>query len=195
MKRQVIAIDFDDVIVETGIPLLQHYKTIYGVDVSPSNFYLPDIRVWGVDDIKIVHSRMQSYLMSKEYQDRVVPDNTVEAIHRLSERYELHIVTGRSPILSDATHWIVGKHFPGIFKSIEFTGLTSKDEFRTKSEVCNQIGATILIDDHIYHAKDVVKFGVDVLLFGDYAWNQSDEIITGVRRVKDWGEVMSLLLN
>jgi uncharacterized HAD superfamily protein len=83
--------------------------------------------------------------------------------------------------------------FPGIFTSIEYTS-TYAGRSRSKGDVCEQIGADLLIEDHLGHAKEVAERGIEVLLFGSYPWNQAKKLPKSIRRVRDWAEVEQLLL-
>ena len=88
---------------------------------------------------------------------------------------------------------MLDKHFPDIFHSIEFTGLYGGQP-RSKADVCRELNADLLIDDHLAHALPVAQCGVDVLLFGNYPWNQTKEKLPGnIRRVKGWDEIAALL--
>jgi uncharacterized HAD superfamily protein len=53
-------------------------------------------------------------------------------------------------------------------------------------EVCTQLQADLLIDDHLHHATEVAKADIPVLLFGDYDWNRTDSLPTGITRAADW---------
>jgi hypothetical protein len=84
------------------------------------------------------------------------------------------MVTGRTKLLETATREMLERHFPNLFKSIEFTGLYG-DNVRSKADVCKQPNANLLIDDYLGHPLPVAASSVDALLFGEYPWNQSKE--------------------
>jgi uncharacterized HAD superfamily protein len=69
------------------------------------------------------------------------------------------------------------------------------DQWRPKSEVCRELGVSYLIDDNLTAVKQTSAFGIEVLLFGDYPWNQIDELPRGVTRVKNWQEVLEYFDN
>ncbi len=53
---------------------------------------------------------------------------------------------------------------------------------------------SFLIDDHLHHALTVAECDINVLLFGDYPWNQASHLPDTIRRVRDWHEVAEVLL-
>ncbi len=59
----------------------------------------------------------------------------------------------------------------------------------TKAEICQKIGAFALLDDSISHLVECAEVGVDGYLFGDYPWNQVEELPNGIVRCLDWQEV------
>jgi hypothetical protein len=60
----------------------------------------------------------------------------------------------------------------------------------SKSEMCNQIGAQILIDDNLSYAHDCATNGVKAILFGKYAWNNYDEELhENIHHVHHWDDV------
>lgn len=63
-----------------------------------------------------------------------------------------------------------------------------------KAQVCQDIGADLLIDDHLSHAELAAKCGVQVFLFGDYPWNKADSLSPNITRVGGWGDVAQKLL-
>lgn len=60
---------------------------------------------------------------------------------------------------------------------------------RLKSEVCKEIGASVLIDDALKHAEEVASHGIPVLL-PDKPWNR-DYTPPGVVRVQSWNDIVS----
>lgn len=87
---------------------------------------------------------------------------------------------------------MLDRYFPNIFQSIEFTGFFG-NKARSKADVCKELKADILIDDHIHHAEQVAKAGIKVLVFGNYPWNQAEKLLENMQRVKDWHEVEEVL--
>jgi len=137
--------------------------------------------------------RVEEYLKTPGYQTIPPFEETVRTIKKLAEYHELHVVTGRTEFLSVATEAMLAQYFPDIFTSIEYMGMFSGHNL-SKGDVCEQIRADLLIDDHMMHAEQVAAKGIQVLLFGEYPWNQGKILSPHITRVRDWAEVEKVLL-
>lgn len=192
MHKPVIAIDCDDVIVGTAPAVIANYNATYGTSVLLSDYYGLDVSVWGTDDATAI-KRVQEYQMTAEFQQMPPFKEAIDVITKLADHYELHVVTGRHDFLAQATSAMLQEYFPDIFKVIEFTNYFS-DSSTSKATVCSAMGARYLIDDHLHHANVVAQAGIEVLLFGDYPWNQAEVLAPNITRVKDWHAVQDILL-
>ncbi len=193
-KKRVIAVDFDDVVIETMIPFLKHYNDKYGVLVGPEHVYNPHSPAWDVDFREVV-TRAEYFHSTDQKENAQFIPTADKALTQLAKTSELHIITGRPETIAGITREIINKYFPDIFTSVNFTGIFATTSI-TKSSICKQLGVTLFIDDHLGHAKDVASHGIDTLLFGDYPWNQTDDALPEhVRRVSGWDEVLSIIDN
>ena len=59
----------------------------------------------------------------------------------------------------------------------------------TKADLVAQINADVLVDDQLKHCIAVAETGRQVLLFGDYSWNQQASLPSGVTRCLSWSDV------
>lgn len=192
--RLTIAIDCDDVVVATSPALIAHYNKRYGTHLELKDMYGTDPAAWGVETDQEAIARSEAYLRTDAFKQMAPSEATIASIKRLAEYHELHMVTGRSDFLESATITMVELYFPGLFASIEHTGMYGKKP-RSKADVCAIIGADLLIDDHLIHAEQVAERGIHVLLFGNYPWNQTTKALPKyIRRVQDWKEVEKILL-
>lgn len=194
MKQLVIAVDCDDVIVETMPVIVRHYNETYVTNLTLADVYSKNLTAWGVDNEDEAIRRVNDF-MEKHAESLKPLQHAVDTLVELSQRHEMHLITGRADFLQQATEQWVERHLPGLFTSIEFTNyVVISDQVhtsRTKLEVCQQIKADILIDDHIHHASQVAAGGITVLLFGAYPWNTSDVILpSNIIRVSDWHQVL-----
>ena len=188
-----IAIDCDDVLVPTASAILAHYNKTYGTHIALEQLYSKDPKVWAVETYEQAVERVHAFLDTPEYQNVPPFKGAITVIAELAKKYELHIITARQDKLAEATKRMLAEHFPGIFKSIQFTNHFS-GAAKTKAEVCQAIGANLLIDDHLNHAELAAKCGIDVLLFGDYPWNKADSFPPNITRVSNWNDVAQKLL-
>lgn len=192
-KKRVIAFDCDDVVLETAYPTLAYYNGRFGANVEPKNFYCNDPTVWRASSRQVVSDRIQRFMTTLEYQRLAPTAEAVYTLRLLSERYDLYVVTGRSDHYAGITKNSLQTHLPGIFKSVIFTNY-SCETARPKSQVCREIGADVLVEDHLYHATAAAKDGINVLLFGDYPWNQADNLLPNITRVSGWRDIAERLL-
>ena len=186
-KRLIIAVDIDDVLIATSSYVVEFYNNTYGTHIGLEEMYSENLKRWGVSDRATSIARVEQYLGTEEFQCLPPLKSTLASVGRLSQKHRLHIVTGRSTIIETATRDTINKHFPDIFQSVVFTNLYNQ-KVRNKAEVCQEICADLLIEDHLGHALPVAGAGITVLLFGNYPWNQTDKLPANVHRVKNWHE-------
>jgi 5'(3')-deoxyribonucleotidase len=197
----VIAIDCDDVLTDTLPKVVHDYNERYGTNVELQHMYREFDEVlapFGVQNVQEAIQRLHSIYRQKGYYEALQPvAGAVEAIKKLANKHELHVVTGRQSFLEAATKHTLDTYFPGAFTSVEHTNYYKDDTethavTRSKAEVCLEIGTDILIDDHVVHCEDVLNAGVkEVILFGDYPWNKRDKLVPGVRRCNNWSDVLT----
>ena len=192
MKKLIIAVDCDDVLVPMAPLILEYYEKTYGTHIELKDFYSRDLSIWGVPDIATAIERVEAYTRTEECQHTKPFEDAIKSIHELAKYHELHLVTGRPDFLTEATKNMLTQHFPGIFTSLEFTNFFGQ-KARSKADVCMQLSADYLIEDHLHHASVVAECGTKVLLFGDYPWNQSKQLPDNIQRVHDWPEVVRVL--
>lgn len=193
MTKPVVAIDCDDVIIQTAPNILHHYNITYNTNISLKDYYTHSEVLWGTDH-KTFLSRIHKYLDSDGYRQLQPFNDAIDAIKKLSEKYELHIVTARPDILTNTTEQMVSKYFPDVFNSVIFTNHSSINQ-RSKADICNQLNADYLIEDSLHHAEVAASQGISVLLFGNYPWNQAHDLPDNIKRVNDWRQVRNILLD
>lgn len=199
MRRLVIAIDCDDVLMPTAEAILDDYNERFGTHVGFEHFYDTtdsSLHIWGVKSRDEAIGRVAEFLHSERH-DNIVPDaEAIRAIPLLAAQHELHLVSGRMDSLKPATERMLQTHFPGFFKSIEHTNfitpLGSKLIRRSKGDLCKAINADILIDDHPHHGNSALAADIGrVILFGDYAWNKLSILPNNMVHCRDWPKVIA----
>lgn len=193
MKKQIIAFDCDDVIVATGHQLINYYNKLHGTNVQPSDFYSKDYDTAWKASPEIVARDLFAYLNTDEYANLPPMPGAVEVLTELAKNFTLYIVTGRPDETESATNAWVSRYLPGIFERVVFTNFfksnDSKGALRTKADVCRELGANWLVDDHLHHIENVSKQGVTGLLFGDLPWEQLHSERENVVKIKDWKQL------
>lgn len=181
MKRLIIAVDCDDVLVGSMELLIPEYNKRHGTSISLETSHSHSLELWKADDKQTVIDRLTDIQMT--YQAQALP-GAYDVLRSLAETHELHMVTARPIEAELMTLKLVQQEFDGLFTSIEHVGHQG-----SKGEVCARIQADALIDDNLRHVEDALGYGVAVAIwFGNYPW-QSQEAPSGVVRCNDWKSV------
>jgi 5'(3')-deoxyribonucleotidase len=186
-RRLVIAVDCDDVLIETTLFLVRDYNNKFNTNVNLEDAHKPNNPDWGTDDNGLILDRLSEIQNSKEYAEIKPIAEAINAIHRLVKDNELHLITARDGSVEVATMAMLDRYFSGCFISVEHVG-----KARSKGEVCRQIKADILIDDNILHLLSALDYGMPsggALHFGNYLWNQLGDPIEGVIECHNWEAV------
>lgn len=195
MKKLVIAIDCDDVLITTSPHLVEYYNKTYGTALELRHMYNgAELTAWGTDSQEVAVRRIQDFSRTDEHAALEPDQEAIDAVKQLAQDHELHLVTGRAASLESITRRMLDMYFPGYFQTLEHTSYldpsTKADVRRTKGEVCRSIGADILIDDHVKHGETALGIVSEVIVFGEYPWNQRKPLPKGMVRCSDWGSVI-----
>lgn len=189
MSKEVLALDVDEVL----FPMLHHfiadYNGRYGTDHKLEHFDSYEFE--RVLNISVPETVERVFAFIGSNHSHIDPiEGTQDAIDRLSRKYDLEVITARDQIFdSSTTAWIEEK-VSKVFKNINFVGYAPiKEKPITKAEVCLDIGAIAMIDDSLPYLKQCVEVGVDGILFGDYPWNQVENLPAGITRLENWQAV------
>lgn len=186
-----IAIDIDEVLANTIEQVVLFYNDNYSPKVGESDLRGRYFSFMGKEWEE--SNKKYFAFCESEYPDRVQPmKGVVEAIDKLSKNHELVAITGRPAFTRAQTIGWMNKYFPGKFEDIIFNNdrLDSKDfaEYwgRPKAEICDEVGAEILIDDlpEFMIGSDHLR----VYIF-DQPWNQEKAPDHAIR-VYSWPELV-----
>lgn len=186
-RRLVIAVDCDDVLIETTRFLVKDYNDKFGTKVELQDAHKPNNPAWGTNDDGLILDRLSEIQNSKEYAEIKPITEAINAIRRLAKDNEIHLITARDGSVEVVTMIMLDKYFAGCFTSVEHVGKS-----RSKGEVCRQIKADVLVDDNVHHLSSALEYGVPrggALHFGNYIWNHLDNPIDGVVECHDWESV------
>lgn len=190
MRRLVIAVDCDDVLVRTTPFFVTAYNEKYGTEVTLADALNVDPNIWGADEGTIL-ARWAALAEEDAYKLLTPDPQEVQVLHKLAEQHELHLVTARKPEERELTQALLDRELPGVFTSMEFVGWTG-----SKGEVCERIGADVLIDDNASHLHDALSHGLPsggALLFGDYPWNEEGNDHSDLKHCFDWASVKNVI--
>ena len=194
--KPMVALDLDDLIypfMQSVVPWASQHlnKTLHVDDFFTFNFE----EVWG-------GTREESLAMMEKFFDEMTEhpapiEGAVDAITKLSQEFDLSVITSRTDAMRDSTLDWIELHFSGTFIEVHLTNnyvLDDRPSKRRKVEVCKEIEAIALVDDSFINVSEAAAEGIAGILFGDFAWNRNVQLPNGVTRVHDWNEVTDQLL-
>jgi 5'(3')-deoxyribonucleotidase len=194
-SKQTIAVDVDDVLAANAEAFVEYSNAKWGTSLKPADYDEHWAVIWGIDqdDHEELEKRAVEFLTHTTPKYKHFPE-AEEALRRLSENYDLVVVTSRRAAMSADTLAWIDEHFPRIFKKVHFAGIWDKmaeDRINiTKAEVVKQVGAGYLIDDQPKHCIAAAEAGIKSILFGDYKWNRGTKLTPNMVRAKNWQEVL-----
>lgn len=168
MRRLVIAIDCDDVLIDSTEYLVDTYNMLYRTKVQLIDAHRPMKTQWGAG-YKEVLSRLYSIQNTEEFAQLPPRTDAVKVIKELATDHELHLVTARDAVVMKVTEKMLNADFPDCFTKLHHVA------HQSKGQVCRQIGADILIDDNLKHLLDAEMHDINEgLWFGNYPWQTRD---------------------
>ncbi len=196
-KKQTIAVDIDDVLAATAPGFIEFSNKRWKMDLTIDDYDENWMRVWGVDAKELV---ARTAIIKNEFWQSVQHSEEARPVlKRLADKYKLVITTSRRREVNKPTKDWIDKYFGGIFKEIHHSGIYDVDKHdlelyqkatrATKAELCKEIGADYLIDDHIKHCLGADAVGVVAILFGDYHWSRGVEIPDSIICLRSWKEI------
>lgn len=184
MKRLVIAIDCDDVLVQTTPFFVNTYNNMYGTNVALADARDGNASSWGGLSDEIIMERWRGIMDTDGYKSLRPDPLEVVVLHELAKHHELHLVTARKENEREATRLMLDTALEGVFTSMEFVGWEG-----SKGDVCKRLGVDVLIDDSSGHLHDALAKGLPAggaVLFGDYPWNSNDRMHDQLVHCLDW---------
>lgn len=181
----VIAIDYDGTIADTNAEKAHWIAEHIGEAVFPWQCNRSDcVPIIGLD----AYERMGNYVYECESSLQAAPVfDALGAVHTLAQWAELHIVTARPESrVGSAREWLKNNGVFSCFSAIHSSSGTSK------SVVCSEIGANVLIDDDIRHLKTVKSDGLLRILIRD-GRTEDGTGMPGLRCCGCWQEIVSFL--
>jgi 5'(3')-deoxyribonucleotidase len=190
VRRLVIAVDCDDVLVSTTPFLVDAYNKTYGTNAGLAQARDASAEVWG-DEEDVVLRNWAALCETDEYKSLSPDPREATILRELAKHHELHLITARKPEERAFTQQMLDRELKGVFSSMEFVGWTG-----SKGEVCKRLGADVLIDDNAGHLHDAIEQGMPkdgAILFGDYPWNEADNSHEDLTHCFDWDAVKNVI--
>lgn len=194
-KRLKIAVDCDDVLVNTCKIQIDYYNKTFNEQLLPEYFYTWPHRTWGTSSKALAANRICESFKAPQFKYAVPRSDAVKAVHSLAKNHDLYVITGRPESISEDTNTLIYRHFTHCFKAIEYTNFVdnakNRCKKRSKAEVCRQLGIDVFIDDCAIHCKEVAAAGTKhVFIFGNYDWNKDNDTQNGLTRCNNWNEML-----
>jgi len=172
----------------------------YGLEYDVRDYHVYDFaKVWRCSQDESNH-KVHEFFKSDHFAAgiEVIP-GSYQSLLRLKDVCELVVVTSRQHIIQQPTLDWLDSHFPCIFEAVHFGNhFALEGTSRKKSEICQTVGAHVLIDDNPNYAIECATAGISVLLYdwkNGYPWSKiADEPVHDrITRVADWDEVEHVL--
>lgn len=195
MKKPIIAVDVDDVLAKTSQGFIEFSNKTWGHRLTIDDYDEDWVKAWGTS-VEVARARADVLHASGVFAELPSFSDALSVLIKLKEHYRLVVATSRRASISQQSKEWIKQHYPDIFDGVFFSGIYDgqlgkhQDHIaRTKNGLLVEIGADYLIDDQLKHCFAAGSHGVDAILFGNYAWNQSAELPAHVTRCADWEAV------
>lgn len=188
-----IAIDLDDVLANTTASLLNFINS--STNQLPISFAnLENAPYWNFlgQTREEANKKFFTFTNTDHFRNIKPFSEAVVAVERLAKEHTLFIISGRPLFVKqDSEEWI-NKYFPEKFSGVYFTNnRLNKDDFsaywgRPKAEICDEIGAEVLIDDLAEYVRSSEHLKVYLMA---RPWNK-DARLDHAKRVESWDEIL-----
>ncbi len=188
-----ITFDYDDTLVGFIEPLIQFHNYVYGTKLTNDDFNSYKFwEVWGGTMEEAV--RKVDIFSRSIYFDRIKAiDGAREAVEELRKYNFLDIVTSRPLDLEDKTKKSVELIFPNSFEGVYLSNKYGVNGARrSKSDIFNELGSDVVIEDSAEFAKEGVKDGRLVFLF-NRRWNIDEKVSSKIIRVDYFPQVVEII--
>lgn len=196
MTKPVLALDFDDLIYPFMAGFVPFVNSYHGTNLTLADFRTFNFEeVWGGTRDEAIERVLHYFEQIEGHPEPV--EGAIAAVEQLRERYDLVIVTAREERLRKSTESWLEAHLPVHFEQVHLCGTYATDPNtpkRTKLEVCREIDVVGLVDDSLHNVTELAAAGRRGILFGNYPWNEADELPAGVIRAPDWNAVLEELM-
>jgi len=198
-QNLTIAVDVDEVLGRFVHSLNAFCDETYSCQYHVKDYFVYDFaRVWQCSQDES-NRRVHEFFDSVHFRDgiEVIP-GSYESLLRLKEsisNIKLNVVTSRQHVIQDHTMEWLENHFPDTFDAVYFGNhFALEGVSKKKSEICAEIGASVLIDDNPVYAMECAQAGIKVLLYDwelQYPWSKTKEgpEHENIIRVSSWLEV------
>lgn len=189
-QKPVIAVDIDDVLFPFVDGIAGYHNTLKGTQLTVADFYTYNFSdVWGTSHEE-TEAIVSGFLGADNLELRPI-EGAADALARLSQDFDVVLVTARNQVFEDETVGWLRRHLPDLFRHVVFAGNPHDGRpYRPKGIICRELEARLLIDDHPTNLLSAAECGVDGVLFGSKAWSVLDEPSVRIVPCADWKAVL-----
>ncbi len=190
---KIFCFDADDVTADSFPPFVEYHNITYGTSLKVADFTTRKFHpILGCSPEEAV--RRVNEFQKSPYFERVIPvEGSVEAItflHNLGKK--AYIATARTQDIQGITERFFAKYFNGMISDIMHSVndySKQKNSGRTKADICENLGAT-LVEDDLAYIKPCSARGLYSILFGTFAWSQGQELPPFTLPAINWGKFL-----
>jgi len=192
-----IAVDLDDVLANHFPEFLQFHNRTWGTNLTPEDFqasvgYWKDVGITKEEGM----ARLMAFTKTEQFRNQSPVPGAIEAVNYLASRHQLLVITARSEEYTAVTLEWLGHHFPKAFERVYFTNHIGTNQHlpkRSKLEICQEVGAQLIIDDWPNIVVECAGADIPAFLF-TRPWNEGwvvPEKFSGhIFRVKSWPNLL-----
>lgn len=188
--KPVLASDWDDVMYEFLRYFLPYFNQRNGTDLKPEDVLDHDMTELLGRDRKFFLDEVDKFHEHGETTDHGIMPKSEEVIPLLVDKYDIVIVTARKKRFQHRVSDMVERYLPGQISAI-YTLEDFEHLGHSKGAFAKELGASVLVDDHLGNIEEAVAHNVRGLL-----WNLPKNIGRPVaaERVNDWYEIYEKLM-
>lgn len=204
MKKQVMILDFDGVIVITDHIWIGYINKKYGInskieDYDPHIYLHENVnKLTGLNLSfeEFFYDFTRGYTMSKKIHDDAIPvPGAIEVIHEASKKYHFFNSTMRNSLGSEVVKYVLQRHgilpyFTGFHFVYRFDDKRNFIKVPKADFISSFMGKAAFFVDDSHHEIEAAKEVVPSIWLND----SSHKKINGIWRAKDWYEIGDLIL-
>lgn len=196
MPKPVVAIDIDDVLSASAEELITYSNMRWGTHLTVADYDEHWGKMWQLEhDMDEMHKRAHEVRGSGIFGNASPKDDAQLVLEELRGRFSITLVTSRHRLLEPETRSWLEKHYDGLIDEVIFAGIYDGNDNHqvqitaTKKDILARIGATYFIDDQLKHCYAAAETGIETIVFGNYSWNQDNQLPKNITRCNSWQEV------
>ena len=163
MKKKVIALDIDDVLIHFYNGIVCYHNALYGTAHKRGDMVTYQFeKLWKCPREEMVR-RVMGYYLSKEHESIEVIEDVQAVLLKHKKKFTYVCITARPESVRAYTLPILERFFPKLIKSAYFLGHLELGtaNCESKADVCHDIGAILLVDDSLHNAEVAAVAGIE----------------------------------